>query len=177
LQQTARSWDAGLPNVEHLVTFSAPHGGAPLASAPPIVERSTIGRAALALVSRWSKGGGPIPDPKAPSVAQLAPESDLLGSLDREDVLYGTRVLSLGIPNDLVVPADRARWRGHTSAVVPPRGWNGHDAIVTSDQARGLAHSFLRGARAPCRGAWDLWGPRLGAAISTVEGIVPRLIP
>lgn len=177
LQLAARSWDPGLPNVEHLVTFATPHGGAPLAAAPPVVARTATGKAALGLLSWWSKSGGPIPDPNAPSTAQLAPGSDLLDALGREDVLYGTRVLSLGIPNDLVVPADRARWSGHTSAVVAPDGWNGHDAIVTSGDARGIAHAFLRDARGPCRGAWDLWGPRVGGTISMAERAIPWLIP
>jgi hypothetical protein len=177
LQLAAESWDARLPHVEHLVTFATPHNGAPLAGAIAPLERSPSGRAALTIASRWAQGRGPIPDPYAPAVAQMAPGSGLLRALDREAVLYGTRVLSLGIANDVVVPADHARWDGHPATVIGPRGLNGHDAIVTSPEARGIAHAFLRDARTTCRGGWDLWGPRIGAGISLAERILPRFLP
>ena len=177
LQLAAESWDARLPHVEHLVTFATPHDGAPLAGAVGPLDRTTGGRGALMLASRWASGGGPIPNPYAPAVAQMAPGSRLLSSLDREAVLYGTRVLSLGIANDVVVPADHARWDGHAATVVGPRGINGHDAIVTSPEARGIAHAFLRDARTTCRGGWDLWGPRIGAGISFAERVLPKFLP
>ena len=177
LQSAATSWDPRLPHVEHLVTFATPHDGAPLAEAVRPLDRTTGGRVALTLASRWANVGGPIPDPYAPAVAQMAPGSGLLTALDREDVLYGTRVLSLGIANDVVVPADHTRWDGHPAMVVGPRGINGHDAIVTSPEARGIAHAFLRDARATCRGGWDLWGPRMGAGISFAERVLPLLLP
>ena len=177
LQLAAESWDARLPHVEHLVTFGTPHDGAPLAGATSSLDRTIGGRTALMLASRWAKAGGPVPDPYAPAVAQMAPGSGLLRTLDREAVLYGTRVLSLGIANDVVVPADHARWDGHAATIVGPRGFNGHDAIVTSPEARGIAHAFLRDARTTCRGGWDLWGPRIGAGISLAERLVPRLLP
>lgn len=177
LQLAAESWDARLPHVEHLVTFATPHDGAPLAGAAGPIDRTTGGRAALMLASQWARAGGPIPDPYAPSVAQLTPGSGLLTALDREAVLYGTRVLSLGIANDVVVPADHARWDGHAATVVGPRWFNGHDAIVISPEARGVAHAFLRDARTTCRGGWDLWGPRIGAGISLLERTLPRFVP
>ena len=177
LQLAAESWDPRLPHVEHLVTFATPHDGAPLAGTVGPLDRTTGGRAALMLVSRVAKVGGPIPDPYSRSVTQMAPGSGLLSTLDREAVLYGTRVLSLGIANDAVVPADHARWDGHAATVIGPRGLNGHDAIVTSPEARGIAHAFLRDARTTCRGTWDLWGPRIGAGISLIERNLPRLFP
>ena len=177
LQLAAKSWDAQLPHVEHLVTFATPHDGTPLAGAAGPLDRTAGGRAALRLASHWANAGGPIPDPYAPSVAQMAPGSHLLRALDREAVLYGTRVLSLGIANDVVVPADHVRWDDHAATVVGPRGINGHDAIVTSPEARGVAHAFLRDARTTCRGGWDLWGPRIGAGISLAERVLPRFIP
>jgi hypothetical protein len=175
LQLAARAWDEDLPRVEHLVTVATPHGGAPLASALAMLGRTPGERAALGLGSLSAQAGGPLPDPYAPAVAQMAPGSDLLDALGREAVLYGTRVLSLAIANDLVVPADRARWAPYASAVVGPRGWNGHNAIVTSAAARGITHAFLRDARAVCRGGWDLWGPRIGAGISAAERALPWL--
>lgn len=176
LAMSARAWDRDLPPIENLVTFSTPHSGAPIAAAVPVLEGTSKGRAMLLAASAWANNSGPLPDPLAPSVEQLAPGSDLLGRLDAEAVLFGTRVLSLAIANDLVVPADRARWSGYASNVVAPEGWNGHDAIVTSDAATGIARRFLRGGPATCGSGWDEWGPRLGAAIGAVERVLPWLI-
>lgn len=176
LELAADAWDRHLPIIDHLVTFATPHGGAPLAAAGPALDRSNVGRALVEAASWWTRRGGPIPDPLSAAVAQLAPGSELLAQLDREAVLYGTRVLTIAIPNDVIVPAERARWDGHALTVVPPRGLNGHDAVVTSRSARSAAHAFLRDAAPVCEGAWDLWGPRVGRAISFLEGVAPRLV-
>lgn len=176
LQLSGHAWDRDLPPVEHLVTFSSPHGGAPLSEAVPALEASAAGSALLKAASWWSRHSGPLPDPYATSVGQLAPGSGLLTRLDREAVLYGTRVLSLGIPNDVVVPADRARWDRYASHVVGPAGLNGHEAVVTSEAAHAVARRFLRDGPATCRTGWDLWGPRLGRAFGSLERAVPALL-
>jgi hypothetical protein len=176
LQLLAHSWDERVAPVDHLVTFSSPHEGAPLASAGEVLDDSATGRALMIAGSSWSKLGGPLPDPYAPSIAQLAPGSDLLQRLDSEAVLFGTRVLSLGIANDAVVPADHAGWRRYATHVVGPEGLNGHDRVVTSDVARSIAKSFLRDGPATCRGGWDLWGPRIGRVISVTERALPWLL-
>lgn len=175
LQLAAEAWDPALPRVDHLVTFSTPHGGAPLAAGRAVLDETTGGRALLRAGSWWASHGGPVPDPYATSVAQLAPGSDLLRRLDREAVLYGTKVLSLAIANDVVVPADHARWQDYGSSVVAPEGVNGHDAVVTSSSALAIAQGFLRDAPPACRTAWDLWGPRVGRAVSLAERAVPWL--
>ena len=169
LQLAARSWDDRLPHVEHLVTFATPHEGAPLGAAGGALEGSATGQVALDLVSRWARHSGPIPDPYSVAVEQLAPGSVLLDRLQQEAVLYGTRVLSIAIGNDVVVPANAADWDGYPAAVIGPEGLNGHDAIVSSAAARGIAHAFLRDAGPTCRDGWDLWGPRIGAGIGLLE--------
>ena len=185
LKQVTSSWDARLPRVEHLLTFASPHTGASLAEGLRDVGSSALtGPMLLDAASDWAQREGPLPDPHAPAVAQLTPGSDLLEALGREDVTFGTRVLALGIPDDLMVTADRARYPGKTSRIVPPhlRGW-AHAGILESAAARALAHSFLRGAPDACPGRWDVWGPRLGKvlgwgeskagwALSAVEGAV-----
>ena len=135
-----------------------------------------MGKTLLEAASLWSRHGGPVPDPYAPSVAQLAPDSDLMDRLDRESVLFGTQVLSLAIPNDVVVPADHARWLEYPSVVVPPEGLNGHEAVVTSVAATAVAARFLRDGPAPCRAMWDTWGPRIGAGVSAAERVLPWLL-
>ena len=174
LSTMAETWNPRVPRVEHLVTFSSPHNGAPLAAARPVLDRTLSGRALLRAGSWWSRNGGALPDPYAESVGQLAPGSALMSDLARQTVVYGTRVLTLAIPHDLVVPADTSRWPGHAHSVVPPAGINAHDAIVTSPVARGIVHSFLRDRPAPCSDGWDLWGPRFGRAISAIESWLPR---
>ena len=176
LELSARAWDPDLPRVEHLLTFSSPHRGAPLAAATPKLDAGPTGKALLEAASLWSRHGGPVPDPYAPSVAQLAPGSGLMDRLDKEAVVFGTRVLSLAIPNDVVVPADHARWLEYPSVVVPPEGLNGHEAVVTSAAATAAAARFLRDGPAPCRSTWDLWGPRIGAGVSAIERAVPWLL-
>lgn len=173
LELVADAWDPGLPRIAHLVTFSTPHGGAPIAAGVPVLSGGSIGRALLGAASKWSRGGGPVPDPYSTAVAQLAPGSALMRRLAAEGVMYGTRVLTLAIPNDVVVPADRARWGQYPGVVVPPAGLNGHDAVVTSPIARAAAHAFLRDAPPACRSVWDVIGPPVGAGIGLLERAAP----
>jgi len=176
LTRTASSYDADQPRIEHLVTFSAPHTGAPLAALPAGLERSTLtGRWANDLVGRWARAGGPIPDPSALSLAQMAPDSSSMRRLAHEDVLFGTRVLALGMFNDGIVPADRALMPGEVGRVVGPAGVNGHDAVVRSPEALSMAHAWLRDADPPCPGAWDGIGRTYGRFISAVEARLPWL--
>jgi PGAP1-like protein len=173
LELIAADRDPRVPMVEHIVTFSSPHAGAPLADAPEILDRSRVGKALLDAASWWAHNGGPLPDPRATSVGQLAAGSELMRQLDEESVTFGTRALSLGITNDAVVPADVTRWHRYSSQVVGPRGLNGHDAVVTSPAAVARARSFLRDAPATCRAGWDLWGPRIGRIVSAAERALP----
>lgn len=175
LELGAKAWDEGLPRIEHLVTFATPHQGVPAAAAIEDLRDGTAsGRYVLGAASRWSRSGAPIPDPNSVAAAELAPGSDLMSDLGERDVLWGTQVLALGIPNDVVVPADRAAWPGKLSRVVPPGGglW-GHGAIVSSPAARGLAYDFLRDRPQPCPTGWDTWGPRVGRVIGLEERLLP----
>ena len=175
LTHAAKRSSRSLPQVEHLVTFATPHAGAAIALLPERLEEQTLsGRYLVAGAGGLSRSGAPWPDPTSTAVAQLAPGSELLAEMDAESVLFGTRALALAIPNDPVVTADRAFWPEARAAVVPPAGIQGHSAIVASDVAQGLAHSFLRDAPPPCRGAWDLWGPRIGRAVGLLESQAAR---
>jgi pimeloyl-ACP methyl ester carboxylesterase len=169
LTQVRRAFDPGQPRIEHLVTFATPHEGAPLAGEVfDLKRKSHTGRLALAAARRWSFEG-PIPDPYSPAVKQLRPGSSLLLSLAREDVLFGTRTLTLAIPNDLIVPASHTHIANETHRVVAPRGLNGHAAIVQSPEALSLAYDFLRGGVLNCPTGWDVWGERVGRAISWAQ--------
>ena len=162
--------ESGLPRVEHLVTFATPHGGSSIASIPERLETKTLtGGFLLDGASAWAQDGGPIPDPGSTAVEQLAPGSEFLSDLGREGLAFGTRVLALGIANDVVVTADRARWDQARSRTVGPSGLMGHSGIVSSDRAQGLAYAFLRDAPPTCETGWDLWGPRIGRATGFAE--------
>jgi pimeloyl-ACP methyl ester carboxylesterase len=170
LATAAKAFEGSQPRVEHLVTFATPHEGAPLAGeVSDLREKTHTGAIALAAARLWALKGGPIPDPYSPAVAQLRPESSFLRTLAREDVMFGTKTLALAIPNDLVVPASRARLVGEASRVVSPRGINGHAAIVGSADGLSIAYDFLRDGALSCRTPWDLWGPRVGRAIALAE--------
>jgi pimeloyl-ACP methyl ester carboxylesterase len=171
----AESFDPDLPRVAHLVTFSSPHSGAPLAGEVDELATSSFSGAGVLLgASKLAAAGAPVPDPLSAAVQQLAPESHLMKTLAREDVAYGTRVLTLGIPNDVVVPTGRTDISGEGHRVVSPKGLNGHSAIVASPVARGLAYDFLRGAAPACPGTWDRWGPKAGRVVSWFESRLGR---
>jgi hypothetical protein len=176
LQSLQRSWDPRLPVVDHLVTLSTPHTGAPLAGDIEGLDRTLTGGFVLDAVSAWTKRGGPVPDPRSVAAAQLAPGSELLSAMAKEDVAFGTRVLALGIANDPVVPPDRARLFNEPSRTLAPAGLNGHSGIVSSPDALALAYAFLRNARPTCPDGWDVWGPRLGRVVSWGEARVPAAV-
>jgi Peptidase family M23/PGAP1-like protein len=177
LESLQREWDPRLPVIDHLVTYSTPHDGAPLAGTISGFDRDTLaGGLLLDALSAWTKKGGPIPDPRSVAAAQLAPGSALIDGLGQEDVAFGTRVLALAETNDAVVPADHALYRYKRSRTVAPSGWNGHSGILWSESARADAYAFLRDAAPTCRTDWDAWGPRLGWVASWGESKLPWLL-
>lgn len=160
-----------LPRVDHLVTFSSPHRGAPAAAqVAPLYEQTVTGRYLLGAARSLARSGAPVPDPYSTAVAQLAPGSELLSDLAREDVAFGTRVLTLAIPNDPVVPADHASLPGAQTKIVAPAGGfgGGHSAIVSSPEALEVARRFLRDG-STCPGPWDRSGLDAGRRWSWVE--------
>ena len=168
LEVTARAYDPNLPRVEHLVTYGSPHSGAPLAGTVDPLRRTILGPSLLGVISRRSARGS-IPDPLAPSVAQMAPGSRFLSDLSSRDVTFGTRVLALAMPHDAIVPAHRALYPGKQSRILTPVGLNGHDSVTSSPEARALAYSFLRDRAEACRDGWDVAGVALGRAVERVE--------
>lgn len=178
LRRYADPFDERLPRVANMVTIASPHTGAAAAGNVPRLRADTIsGPFLLAAASRAARAGHSVPDPNGESVAQLRPGSDLLDSLAAGDVPYGTRVLSLGIPNDLIVPADRTDAGGDVHRLVPPRTVvRGHKAIVTSPTTRRYVYDFLRGAAAPCPTVWDGWGRTFGRAVSFAESQLHRVV-
>jgi hypothetical protein len=172
LESHAGEWNGALPQVDHFVTLSTPHSGAPLAGeVDELAGGSLTGGLLLRGAAALSRRGLPVPDPTGRAVTQLAPDSELIGDLAREDVTFGTRSLALAIPNDPVVPADHAGFYGANFRVVSPRGgpFAGHSAIVSSPEARSIAYEFLADRALTCDARSDRGGLPPGALWSAVE--------
>jgi hypothetical protein len=172
LERMAGSFDPGLPHVANLVTYAAPHEGAPLAGMARKLESDTVtGGWFVDRAADLSEAGLPIPDPHGGAVEQLAPGSALLGALAREDVTFGTRVLALVMPHDVIVPADKALYAGKDSRILAPDDINGHDGVVRSDAARGHVYAFLRGAPRACISDWQEPGQLIGKGIGLAASL------
>jgi hypothetical protein len=152
LQRAARAWQAGLPTVEHLVTFATPHHGTEAAALGDRLRNGTYSGLGLSEGAEWlSDRGLPIPAPDSPALRDLSVDSNLIDDLARSDVLYGTRVLSLGSPYDLAVPAHRALYQGDRTAIVDGNSWfRSHSTILSAPGALALAHNFLRDGERAC---------------------------
>ncbi|MDQ4095429.1 MAG: peptidoglycan DD-metalloendopeptidase family protein [Actinomycetota bacterium] len=173
VERLAQTFDPRLPRIENVVTFGTPHTGTSLADVPAELATETItGPFAVDELSDRARQGESAVDPQAPSVAQMRPDSTFMANLAREDVSYGTRVLALAAPHDLIVPAHNALWPGEDSRVLSPASWNGHREAVASAEAKALAYAFLRRAPASCPGNWDEWGPLLSRGVSFAHGLV-----
>lgn len=167
-------WTPGLPPVEHVVTLATPHQGAPLAALPSEMERSALSgpfgvRFLFDSLGRWASQGGPIPNPRARAVQDLAPGSQVFEKLSAGDTAFGTRWLSLAAAGDPVVPAPRSDLYRASRHLVSPGGLNPHAAIVRSQAARAFAYAFLRDAAPGCRSAWEAPGRAVGAFVDFVE--------
>jgi hypothetical protein len=176
VEQTLTAWQPGLPRIDHLVTLSTPHKGTHLARLGPLLAEGTLTGGLLArAVADWSERGGPIPDPFADSLIDMSPGSPLLGALAAEDVLFGTRVLSLATVGDVVVPPTRAHWDGEMNRIVRLGGPSSHTGILRSADALRIAGSFLRDAPDPCLRASDYLGSAAGSAVDAAHRLVPEL--
>ena len=177
LLQNLWAWEHDVPHIEHLVTLSTPHAGAPLSGEIAQLDDATgTGGWFVDALAAWSRRGGGVPDPRSSAVAQLAPGSGLLERLASEDIVYGTRALALTMPNDVIVPSDRARLPYEVNRVVRPEGWDGHAGSVRSLPARALVRSFLSGDPMSCSTRWDVWGPALGRVIGLAESATAEAI-
>lgn len=179
LETLADVTDPGLPRVEHLVTFSTPHLGAPLAGEAEEMA-SALGYqhiAGKALSEAARRGWLPVPDLYSEAVGQLAEDSPVIRGLREEILPFGTRYLSLAMADDAIVPADRTKIsRGMNRTV--RFGWslNGHSKILDSSQGRALAYDFLRDADPSCTGSSESWGSVMGGALSGMQGLTSELV-
>jgi hypothetical protein len=180
LQRAARAWQPGLPQVEHLVTFATPHHGTEAAAlGARLRDGSPLGLALTKGASWLADRGLPIPDPDSPALRDLRTDSVLIEDLARQDVLFGTRVLSLTTARDLMVPAHRAvYYRDRFALVDSDAVVSAHSTILLDDRALALAHHFLRDAAHTCAEGASL--PLTARAIELTQRWGPaavRLLP
>ncbi len=176
LARGADAWDGSMPTIENLLTFSSPHRGAPLGAVAGDLESSRLGRIALGAGAWLAETGKVRIDPTSTAVSQLAPGSTLMDALATGDTLFGTRVLALNVPNDPIVPADRAVFPGKQTVTVPPTGWyGGHSAIVRSPFALRSAYNFLRGGAIECPNNWGGVATQVGWITGVFERSLPHL--
>lgn len=171
----AESWDARRPRVANLVTFATPHRGAPLAGEAGEIDGTLSGALVLEGASALLGGGEALPDPDDAVVGQLAPGSALIEDLAHEDVVFGTRALTLAGAADVVVPPQQAGFEGSDHHVVAPSALNDHSGVLRSGPALGTAYDFLRGRPATCKGFWDGGGPLLGRGVAFTEGLASEV--
>lgn len=171
----AESWDVRRPRVANLITFATPHRGAPLAGTVGDIDGTLTGALLLEGASALLGGGEALPDPDDPVVGQLAPGSGLVEGLAREDIVFGTRALTLAGGADVVVPPQQAGFEGAEHHIVPPSAVNDHAGVLRSARALGAAYDFLRGRPAACSGLWDSGGQLLGRAVALAERLPGEL--
>jgi hypothetical protein len=171
LERLAREWSPDLPRVEHLVTLATPHTGAPAADLVARLDAIPGGGAVTGALSRLAHATELFPDPNAVSVAQMSPGSGFNEMLASEDVAFGTRVLALSVPDDLAVPAHRARLAHERNLLLPPAGGFAHSRIVESARAAAAGYDFLRDAAPRCPGGWDGWSGPAGRLVEAVEDL------
>jgi peptidase M23-like protein/palmitoyl protein thioesterase len=178
LQRAARAWRAGLPRVEHLVTFATPHEGTEAAALGRRLSDASLGGHLVAEgAGLLSERGVPIPAPDAPALRDMERGSNLVRSLASQDVLFGTRVMSLVMARDPLVPAHRALYDGSRGAVVGGDSWfRGHSEVLGSEVALALAHHFLRDGGPTCDEATASGEPPLTArAIEAFQRFGPSI--
>jgi len=141
--------------VGSVVTLGTPHTGAGLAGG---ARRLLEGPGAPAWGGVAALLAGTGLDMASTSVHQLAPGSDLLGSLERAGPpRAGGRILAIGARTDLVVPVLRSRWPGQRSVVVDVGGLPvlAHGALPGSRAALRELGLLLGGLPSGCRSAAD----------------------
>lgn len=177
LTEQAGSWDPSLPRVEHFVTFASPHQGVPAAAEiDELREGPLLSRKLADGVDELALRGFAVPPPDSTAVHQLRVSSELLDSLAAQDVLFGTRVLALAIPNDLLVPVPRAALPGKPARTVPAKGLWGHSEIVKSPRALQIAHAFLAGAGPGCRPDLNLLESHAGAYVDRGQHLIGETV-
>jgi hypothetical protein len=140
--------DPALPPLGTVVTLSSPHEGAPLATAGEKIRATPIGRA----IVDGADGVLPIPPPHRAAVQELAEGSRFMEHLWDGGLPDHFDFTSIGITEDLVVPATQIEVPGADETVVAGHDLNQHSAIVNDPDALRAVRAALEGRPPPCVG-------------------------
>jgi Peptidase family M23 len=136
--------DPTLPPIGTVVTLSAPHAGAPLATSGAAIAQRPFGP--------WLIDHTPGAQPSsAASPRDLAETSALQDRLRVSPLPVGLEVVSIGTPFDLIVPATSTRLDGASHVIVDPGGvLDQHTRVTTSRATQVVVNNALLGRPAPC---------------------------
>jgi murein DD-endopeptidase MepM/ murein hydrolase activator NlpD len=154
LTDEADPGDPRSPPVSALVTLGSPHQGTELATALTMLGHTWTGKAVEAGAHAALPGQA---DPQAPSVQQMAEESEFMRELNRRRLPPGLRVTSIAARGDLVVPAGQTRLRGAKEVTVSVDSIvNDHGELPGSAQAQREIALGLAGMDPTCQAFADM---------------------
>ena len=140
----------GLDALGTVVTIGTPNDGADLATIAVQLDASE--RQSVDFLNRVT---GSAVDPAAPSVAQMAETSDLIGRFQRDGVPDGVDFRTIGARGDLVVAGDHTTVAGHPSALLDLFGPAAHNDLPASSGTTREIGLALAGQPPTCRGVLD----------------------
>ena len=140
--------DRTLPPLGNVVTLSAPHQGAPLATVSRQLDRSLTGGRVLEAVDVVAD----LPPADSAAVRDLGEGSPLMQHLWDHGVPDHVDFTTIGAPEDVVVPANRIGVPGATQTVQAVNAVNEHSAIVTDPNALRAVRAALEHHAPPCVG-------------------------
>ena len=149
LTHEADGADPRLPAVASLDTLGTPHQGDPIATALTMAGHTDSGTAAEEAAHAALPGQA---DPRAPSIAQLAEESEFMRRLNNRPLPPGLKVTSIGAREDLMVPAGVTHLDGANNVVVSvPGRWDDHSDLPGSAEAQREIALGLAGMAPTCQ--------------------------
>jgi Peptidase family M23/Putative serine esterase (DUF676) len=164
-------YDAGNPEyppIGTVVTLSAPHQGAPLATSAADWRESPVGRHVIDAAGRHL----PVPPSDAPSVRQLDERSQFLRALWDHRLPEHVDFTTIGATDDLLVPATQIDVPDATKVVVNTSGGplEDHTNIPRDPMALRVVRSALEGRAPPCVGVVEgLRGVVVPTLVTRVE--------
>ena len=168
LQDFYDAGDPEYPPIGTVVTLSAPHQGAPLATSAADWRESPVARRVIDMAGQHL----PVPPSDAPSVRQLDERSGFLGALWDHRLPEHVDFTTIGATDDVLVPATQIDVPDATKVVVNTSGspLDDHTNIPRDPNALRVVRSALEGLAPPCVGILEgLRGVVVPTAITRVE--------